>query len=569
MKQLVTTIVAFGLLATSFVPGIASAQSTSLEAQLKIIQDLTAQINALQAQINGLKQQQSSASLSAKQATLEILANLSQGSQGDQVKVLQTLLALDAAIYPEGQVTGYYGPATRRAVIRFQRKYGLEGVGVVGPKTRSELNKIIKDQFKEVSEIRDDVREEIAEALEDAFEGSGFSLPVIPYDPANPCKIPSVPFGSSTPFLIAGKKVKIVGNGNVFIYHDGKNKIIITPNSYIAKNGNRKVLITPGVRLDQTNSGGTTVINCGGNATTTPPSGNDTTAPIISAISSSVTHTGATIYWITNEAATGKVYYGTTSPLKIASSTMMANSFLQTGHTFNLSGLSASTTYYYVVESADKKGNTATSSQQSFKTTDTPDTTAPSISAVSVTNVGTSTATITWTTNENSNSKVYYSLSSPINTGTASTKIDSSLVTSHSVILTGLTPNSAHYFKVESTDGSGNANISTEGSFTTSALPADTTAPNISGLSVTPSSTTASVIWTTNEAATSKIYFSLTTPINLGTALTVTDNALVTSHNGSLTGLTASTTYYYVVESKDAANNTATTSEAMFNTTSS
>jgi len=33
--------------------------------------------------------------------------------------------------------------------------------------------------------------------------------------------------------------------------------------------------------------------------------------------------------------------------------------------------------------------------------------------------------------------------------------------------------------------------------------------------------------------------------------------ALVTGHTTGLTGLTASTTYYYVIESKDALNNTA------------
>lgn len=57
---------------------------------------------------------------------------------------LQTLLAKDPAVYPEGLVTGYFGPATLAAVKRFQLKEGLvtegsPGYGLVGPATRAAL----------------------------------------------------------------------------------------------------------------------------------------------------------------------------------------------------------------------------------------------------------------------------------------------------------------------------------------------------------------------------------------------------------------------------------------------
>ena len=63
---------------------------------------------------------------------------------------MQELLASDPAIYPEGKVTGYFGPLTRRAVERFQMKYGLvssgspttTGYGLVGPKTRTKLAEV-------------------------------------------------------------------------------------------------------------------------------------------------------------------------------------------------------------------------------------------------------------------------------------------------------------------------------------------------------------------------------------------------------------------------------------------
>jgi peptidoglycan hydrolase-like protein with peptidoglycan-binding domain len=70
---------------------------------------------------------------------------LVKGSRKSEVSALQTFLALDPTIYPEGTVSGYYGPATQRAVGKFQIRYhlaaaGESGYGSVGPKTRAKLN---------------------------------------------------------------------------------------------------------------------------------------------------------------------------------------------------------------------------------------------------------------------------------------------------------------------------------------------------------------------------------------------------------------------------------------------
>ena len=63
-------------------------------------------------------------------------------ARGEQVLLLQKILATDGAVYPEGTVSGYFGPLTEKAVLRFQKKYGMEQLGVVGPKTRVKLNEI-------------------------------------------------------------------------------------------------------------------------------------------------------------------------------------------------------------------------------------------------------------------------------------------------------------------------------------------------------------------------------------------------------------------------------------------
>lgn len=58
------------------------------------------------------------------------------GATYGAVSQLQQYL-VQAGVYPEGQITGYYGPLTARAVARLQAQYGLDPVGVFGPQTRA------------------------------------------------------------------------------------------------------------------------------------------------------------------------------------------------------------------------------------------------------------------------------------------------------------------------------------------------------------------------------------------------------------------------------------------------
>lgn len=74
-------------------------------------------------------------------------SRLQIGSVGDDVRRLQKLFSLDGNIYPEGLITGYFGPATQRAVGRFQERHGIaqpleEGYGTLGPKTRTKIYEI-------------------------------------------------------------------------------------------------------------------------------------------------------------------------------------------------------------------------------------------------------------------------------------------------------------------------------------------------------------------------------------------------------------------------------------------
>lgn len=72
-----------------------------------------------------------------------LISDLSLGSENNEVAQLQAYLATDKSIYPEGKVTGYFGPLTQRAVKNFQKRYGLPQVGRVGPATRAKLNEVL------------------------------------------------------------------------------------------------------------------------------------------------------------------------------------------------------------------------------------------------------------------------------------------------------------------------------------------------------------------------------------------------------------------------------------------
>lgn len=72
----------------------------------------------------------------------EITHALFVGVRGDDVLSLQAYFAQDKLIYPEGLVTGYFGKLTEAAVKRFQVKYGIDAVGIVGPITRAKLKEL-------------------------------------------------------------------------------------------------------------------------------------------------------------------------------------------------------------------------------------------------------------------------------------------------------------------------------------------------------------------------------------------------------------------------------------------
>jgi len=95
------------------------------------------------------------------------------------------------------------------------------------------------------------------------------------------------------------------------------------------------------------------------------------------------------------------------------------------------------------------------------------DSTPPVISNVQASNITSSSALITWTTDELSTSTVEYGL----NTNYGSTSSHYALTTTHSVTLTGLSNNTTYDYRVKSIDAYNNAGTSTNNTFMTSNAP--------------------------------------------------------------------------------------------------
>ncbi|MCX6756429.1 MAG: DUF5011 domain-containing protein, partial [Candidatus Nomurabacteria bacterium] len=95
----------------------------------------------------------------------------------------------------------------------------------------------------------------------------------------------------------------------------------------------------------------------------------DVTLPIISGIATpATTPTAVGIVWKTDELTDGVVWYGTQSGSLTTES--LIDSTPATSHFISLVGLTANTTYYYVIHSKDVAGNEAVSSVQTVQTVD-------------------------------------------------------------------------------------------------------------------------------------------------------------------------------------------------------
>jgi hypothetical protein len=270
------------------------------------------------------------------------------------------------------------------------------------------------------------------------------------------------------------------------------------------------------------------------------------------------------VTWTTNERTDSTVFFGTTTP--VAQSGVGVNVITQNGfvknHAIVVKKLNPDTTYYVTIRSRDTSGNTSVSENLSFKTkAPSVDIGLPIISNIVVV-TSTSTAKIAWKTNEDATGRVYYSQTLPVIANSSTTSfVDSAILNKERVVtIPNLNPNTTYYFVVESTDSVGNVSVSATFTGTTGiVVTPDITAPVISSVVGTAGTSTANVSWTTNELATSKVFYSTSTPVvAISSTPSITNTTLKTNHGMNLSGLSTSTQYYILVQSTDSSNNTQT-----------
>lgn len=129
-----------------------------------------------------------------KEPSFQFKNELKLGSKGKEVEELQKCLAKDKDIYPEGEVSGYFGNKTKEAVIKFQEKYRAEildpeglkaGNGMVKERTRQKLNEICFERKEERWDLKFSITTtdqpilvETAEILKEQWERLGLAVEI-------------------------------------------------------------------------------------------------------------------------------------------------------------------------------------------------------------------------------------------------------------------------------------------------------------------------------------------------------------------------------------------------------
>lgn len=190
-----------------------------------------------------------------------------------------------------------------------------------------------------------------------------------------------------------------------------------------------------------------------------------------------------------------------------------------------------------------------------------PDTTSPVVSITSPANNATISTTTTVTANATDDvavNKVEFYVDGALK-GTDTTASSNNYT--YSLNPTSLSAGTHSLYAI-AYDSSGNT--ATSGTVAFTVPNTDTTPPTISAVTAgSVTQTSATITWTTNEAADSQVAYGTSTSYGSTTTL---DTTKVTSHSVSVSGLTAGTTYHFKVTSKDASGNSASSADATFTT---
>ncbi len=414
-------IVSGVLVALALIVGLgamrASAETTDstavqIQALLQKIVDLKAQIAALQGQQSDLRGE--------LHDTVQLTRDLARGMSGDDVKELQALLASDPEIYPQGFITGFYGPLTEAAIARWQAKFGVEEGGRVGPQTRLALN-----MFWRHGGIKNSIVDEMStstpgvhgqkvilchkpagedmhtlriappalhahlahgdELGECSNEGSDDDDNDDANDDANDdddsneeSVRDTIDEGDSETYELLGDDYEITvlsitdendldnNDPEVEFRHDGEETGMLEEGDEFKFDDGLEIKVK-NIEVDGNDGEVDFVLS----AEKSDDDDDDSTTLEISHVDEDNIDTdSATIMWKTNEESDSTVWYGTSTPVHINDDEVNREheSGLTKDHDVLLEDLEENTLYYYFVVSRDDEDNTATSSTHSFTT---------------------------------------------------------------------------------------------------------------------------------------------------------------------------------------------------------
>lgn len=262
-----------------------------------------------------------------------------------------------------------------------------------------------------------------------------------------------------------------------------------------------------------------------------------------------------TLSWSSVSNATSyNVYYAATSGVTTASGTKVSSvsaPYIQTG-------LTAGTTYFYVVTAVNSTGESAASAQASATTAAAPPVpTVPAAPTGVIASGGTNQVAISWSAVSSATSyNVYYATTSGVTT-TNGTKIANA---TSPAVQTGLATGTAYYYIVTAVNSVGESAASTQVAATTlAAVPAPTAPAAPTAVTAVGGANQATISWqAVSGAASYNVYWSTTTGVTKtnGTKVAGVSSPYVKS------GLSAGTTYYFIVTANNSVGESAASTQA-------
>lgn len=221
-----------------------------------------------------------------------------------------------------------------------------------------------------------------------------------------------------------------------------------------------------------------------------PGSTEDVTVTVSNSGSSNIVWIKITVpsanFTINSHSISGWTVSQSSSQLTITGNSLNSSRSSTFGFSLTAANTTAASANWSILVSDNADGSQPNACSNTVSTSISTPAEANSISDIVISDISSSQAKITWTTNNSSDSVVLYGKT----TDYGSTKSDSTLTTSHSQTLTGLDVNTTYHFNIQSTDSNSSTAESGDNTFATAVAGSTTTTTVTVTVTATPSPAT-------------------------------------------------------------------------------